>query len=324
MDDVLKNCIGSNVKILREKYSVKNNDQNSNHEQHTHAALIESCVDGLVHSIYERNIFADVQSMAANVGGGCQPKYITHFDHLAMAVHRHTSADLIRYFEAVFGAGRFFVNKLDRPDTGFAVQTGKTGMHLKALGFDGDSNREEATLKATPKAAKPSTVLCSGFKVVSAEPFDYTEKNQIRTYLEEHDGPGIQHIGLHVSDIRGVVAMTRTTSNSAVKYYEPPREYYESQTKLDEIASLGLDEKSLRENHILLDGNHLDNKNEVKMRQSGGEKNYLMQVFTQPIFEKETFFLEFIQRVGQASGFGAANIKALWDAVQLTLFKFIK
>jgi 4-hydroxyphenylpyruvate dioxygenase-like putative hemolysin len=44
--------------------------------------------------------------------------------------------------------------------------------------------------------------------------------------------------------------------------------------------------------------------------------SYLLQVFTQPLFEKQTLFLEFIQRVGNANGFGAANIKALWEAVQ--------
>ena len=40
-----------------------------------------------------------------------------------------------------------------------------------------------------------------------------------------------------------------------------------------------------------------------------------MQVFTKPIFERDTFFLEIIQRQG-ATGFGAGNISALWRAVQ--------
>ena len=39
-----------------------------------------------------------------------------------------------------------------------------------------------------------------------------------------------------------------------------------------------------------------------------------MQVFTRPLFDKETFFLEVIQRCG-ATGFGAGNITALWKAV---------
>lgn len=43
-----------------------------------------------------------------------------------------------------------------------------------------------------------------------------------------------------------------------------------------------------------------------------------MQVFTKPIFDKETFFLEIIQRCG-ATGFGAGNIRALWRAIDAHL-----
>lgn len=41
-----------------------------------------------------------------------------------------------------------------------------------------------------------------------------------------------------------------------------------------------------------------------------------MQVFTGPIFEEDTFFLEIIQRCG-ASGFGAGNITALAKSIVL-------
>jgi 4-hydroxyphenylpyruvate dioxygenase len=60
------------------------------------------------------------------------------------------------------------------------------------------------------------------------------------------------------------------------------------------------------------------NLEEVQGKQDsdGNVSVYLLQVFTQPIFEKNTLFLELIQRVGNAHGFGAANIKALWNAVQ--------
>jgi 4-hydroxyphenylpyruvate dioxygenase-like putative hemolysin len=53
-------------------------------------------------------------------------------------------------------------------------------------------------------------------------------------------------------------------------------------------------------------------------------ETFLLQVFTQPIFAKNTVFLELIQRVGDAQGFGAANIKALWNAVQYQINNKIK
>jgi 4-hydroxyphenylpyruvate dioxygenase-like putative hemolysin len=41
----------------------------------------------------------------------------------------------------------------------------------------------------------------------------------------------------------------------------------------------------------------------------------LLQIFTQSIFNNNTFFLELIERRG-ATGFGAGNIRALWKSVQ--------
>ena len=88
----------------------------------------------------------------------------------------------------------------------------------------------------------------------------------------------------------------------------------------------------LKENHILLDAEFNENNliDESTGKPNGwsskGESNqqsklntFLLQVFTQPIFEKNTVFLELIQRVGNAQGFGAANIKALWNAVQFQI-----
>ena len=39
-------------------------------------------------------------------------------------------------------------------------------------------------------------------------------------------------------------------------------------------------------------------------------QGFLLQIFTKPVFEVDTFFMEIIQRKG-ATGFGAGNIKAL-------------
>ena len=44
--------------------------------------------------------------------------------------------------------------------------------------------------------------------------------------------------------------------------------------------------------------------------------NYLLQIFSKPIFEEDTFFLEVIQRQG-SRGFGSGNIKALAWSIAL-------
>ena len=40
------------------------------------------------------------------------------------------------------------------------------------------------------------------------------------------------------------------------------------------------------------------------------DPSFLLQIFTKPLFEEDTFFMEIIQRMG-ARGFGAGNIRAL-------------
>jgi 4-hydroxyphenylpyruvate dioxygenase len=92
--------------------------------------------------------------------------------------------------------------------------------------------------------------------------------------------------------------------------------------KKNEIEKCGLKVNDLKDNYILLDAEYEENKSE---KDDDNKHNlftsYLLQVFTQPIFDKNTLFLEVIQRVGNAEGFGAANIKALWNAVQFQLNK---
>ena len=42
---------------------------------------------------------------------------------------------------------------------------------------------------------------------------------------------------------------------------------------------------------------------------------FLLQIFTLPIFEQETFFLEMVQRQG-ARGFGSGNVTALARSIE--------
>jgi 4-hydroxyphenylpyruvate dioxygenase len=45
------------------------------------------------------------------------------------------------------------------------------------------------------------------------------------------------------------------------------------------------------------------------------EKGYLLQIFTKPVEDRPTFFLEIIQRRNH-QGFGAGNFKALFEAIE--------
>lgn len=45
------------------------------------------------------------------------------------------------------------------------------------------------------------------------------------------------------------------------------------------------------------------------------EKGYLLQLFTKPLMDRPTVFLEVIQREGN-EGFGAGNFKSLFEAIE--------
>ena len=61
--------------------------------------------------------------------------------------------------------------------------------------------------------------------------------NQVQTFLREHGGPGIQHIGLYTSNITEAVA---TLKDNGVRFIDPPATYYsevqEDYQKFSELA----------------------------------------------------------------------------------------
>ena len=72
--------------------------------------------------------------------------------------------------------------------------------------------------------------------------------------------------------------------------------------KRNEFTASKFDHKLCKNLGILIDKEEqFDDLNEEK---------FLLQIFTKPIFNIDTFFMEVIQRKG-ALGFGAGNIKAL-------------
>lgn len=60
--------------------------------------------------------------------------------------------------------------------------------------------------------------------------------NQVQTFLTEHGGPGIQHIGLHTSNITEAVA---TLKDNGVTFINPPSTYY-SEVSCKQFRSLNL------------------------------------------------------------------------------------
>jgi 4-hydroxyphenylpyruvate dioxygenase len=150
----------------------------------------------------------------------------------------------------------------------------------------------------TEYSALMSKVMADGkgrIKFPINEPAEGKRKSQIEEYLEFYGGAGVQHVALSTTDI---VRTVRELSDRGVRFLATPDSYYEElPERIDEIEeNLG----DLRELGILADQD---------------DEGYLLQIFTKPIGDRPTLFLEVIERHG-ARGFGEGNFKALFEAIE--------
>jgi 4-hydroxyphenylpyruvate dioxygenase len=128
------------------------------------------------------------------------------------------------------------------------------------------------------------------------EPAAGRKKSQIEEYLDYYVGPGVQHLALITGDI---VATVRELRDRGLEFLRVPNAYYEAlpnrvgaiKERYEDIAELG----------ILADRD---------------DEGYLLQIFSRPIQDRPTLFLEVIQRRG-ARGFGVGNFKALFESIEI-------
>lgn len=132
------------------------------------------------------------------------------------------------------------------------------------------------------------------------EPASGMKKSQITEFCEYNGGPGVQHIALRTSDIIKTVTALKARglefiSSIPDSYYTLLKQNLEkSKTKVAE------DIEKLKELKILVDFD---------------ENGYLLQIFSRPVEDRPTLFLEIIQRCNH-EGFGVGNFKALFEAIE--------
>jgi 4-hydroxyphenylpyruvate dioxygenase len=91
--------------------------------------------------------------------------------------------------------------------------------------------------------------------------------------------------------------------NRGVEFLTIPVTYYDNMRK--GLASSGLDVTE-----------DLDTIQRLNILIDYDDKGYLLQIFTKPVEDRPTVFLEIIQRHGH-QGFGAGNFKSLFYALEL-------
>jgi 4-hydroxyphenylpyruvate dioxygenase len=150
---------------------------------------------------------------------------------------------------------------------------------------------------STEYSALMSKVMTNGSRIKFPinEPADGKRKSQIQEYLEFYNGAGVQHLALLTSDIVKTIEVLRA---NGVEFLDTPDTYYDELT-----ARVGkIDEE-------------IDKLKELKILVDRDDEGYLLQIFTKPIVDRPTLFIEIIQRKG-SRGFGEGNFKALFESIE--------
>ncbi|KAB5522436.1 hypothetical protein PHYPO_G00159510 [Pangasianodon hypophthalmus] len=131
------------------------------------------------------------------------------------------------------------------------------------------------------------------------EPAPGKKKSQIQEYVDYNGGPGVQHIALNTSNIIQAIVNLKARG---MEFLSTPDTYYDTLREKLKTAKIKVKEdlKTLQELKILVDFD---------------DKGYLLQIFTKPVQDRPTLFLEVIQRYNH-SGFGAGNFKSLFEAIE--------
>jgi 4-hydroxyphenylpyruvate dioxygenase len=157
---------------------------------------------------------------------------------------------------------------------------------------------------STEYSALNSIVMASPNNVVKMpinEPAPGKRRSQIEEYVDFYGGAGVQHIALRTRDIVAAVANLRARG---LDFISVPDSYYATmrmRLKTDRRTwELQEDFDTLQRLNILIDFD---------------EHGYLLQLFTKPLMDRPTVFIEIIQR-NDFDGFGAGNFKSLFEAIE--------
>ncbi|GIY95618.1 4-hydroxyphenylpyruvate dioxygenase [Caerostris extrusa] len=147
------------------------------------------------------------------------------------------------------------------------------------------------------------------------EPAPGKKKSQIQEYVDYYGGPGIQHIALNTKDIiksckywklapfNLTIFKISNLRSRGMEFLSIPDTYYTTLKEKLKSSKVKITEdmNQLQKLNILVDYD---------------DNGYLLQIFTKPMQDRPTLFLEVIQRHNH-QGFGAGNFKALFEAIEL-------
>ncbi|KAK3372851.1 4-hydroxyphenylpyruvate dioxygenase-like protein [Lasiosphaeria ovina] len=160
----------------------------------------------------------------------------------------------------------------------------------------------------TDFSALSSIVMASANNVVKMpinEPAPGKKRSQIEEYILYNAGAGVQHIALLTADIVAAVAALRTRG---VEFIAVPATYYAAMRARLRGPDAAARAWSLRDDLF-------DTLERLNILIDYDDNGYLLQLFTKPLMDRPTVFVEIIQR-NNFDGFGAGNFKSLFEAIE--------
>ena len=154
------------------------------------------------------------------------------------------------------------------------------------------------------------------------EPTEGKRKSQIQTFLEQNEGPGLQHIAIKTDDIFETIAKMRYAEENLGGFelmMHPSNDYYK------ELPDR-LGDKLSEDQYAKLE--------ELGILADADDEGVLLQIFTKPLGDRPTLFIEIIQRIGcvlaeesknkseairvkpGCGGFGQGNFRELFKAIE--------
>ncbi|XP_063967631.1 4-hydroxyphenylpyruvate dioxygenase-like [Lytechinus pictus] len=132
------------------------------------------------------------------------------------------------------------------------------------------------------------------------EPADGKRKSQIQEYVDYYGTAGVQHVALNTPNIIDTISALKARG---MQFLSIPDSYYKNLRERLKTSKVKVTED-------------LDEIQKLQILIDFDDNGYLLQIFTKPVQDRPTLFLEAIQRKNH-QGFGAGNFKSLFEAIEM-------
>lgn len=187
---------------------------------------------------------------------------------------------------------------------------GQAQLYAQMFGFRKYWSVDEEDVSTSDTALR-SIVMASAngkIKMPINEPAKGKKRSQIEEFHDFNGGPGVQHIAFATHDI---IATASALAKRGIEFNTTKDMFYEvleHRLKAHDICLIE-DLQKLKELNILVDFDPSTRNRKSKLC------NYILQIFTKPLHDRPTLFIEIIQR-HHHDGFGKGTFKGLFESIE--------